>query len=115
MLGKKYRLTKKEDFDDVFKKGTWVRGRLISLRVKKTANALPPRVGFVVGMKTAKKAVTRNRLKRQLRASFEKHIKEIKRGLDIVVVPTPGITRQKFTDIHDEITRLLTKAHIIDD
>jgi len=114
MLGKKYRLTKKEDFDDVFKRGTRVRGKLISLRVKKTTNAFP-RVGFVVGIRTEKKAVTRNRIRRQLRASFEKHIKGIRPGRDIVVVPTPGIKKQKFTDIHDEITRLLAKAHIIDD
>jgi len=114
MLEKKYRLTKKEDFDDVFQKGAWVRGRLVSLRIKKTTNALP-RIGFVVGTRIAKKAVTRNRLKRQLRASFSRHIKEIKRGLDIVVVPTSDITRKKFIDIHEEITHLLTKAHIIGD
>ena len=115
MLGKKYRLTKKEDFDDVFEKGVWVRGRLLSLRIKKTASALPPRIGFVVGARIAKKAVIRNRIKRQLRASFSKHIKKIKRGRDIVVVVTPDITRKNFTDIYEEITRLLTKAHIIGD
>ena len=115
MLEKKYRLTKKEDFDDVFQKGAWVRGRLISLRIKKTTNAVPPRIGFVVGQKIAKKAVTRNRLKRQLRASFSRHIKKITPGLDIVVVPAPDSTQKKFTDIHEEITHLLTKAHIIGD
>jgi len=114
MLEKKYRLTKKEDFDTVFQKGAWARGRLLSLRIKKTTNAFP-RIGLVVGTKITKKAVTRNRIKRQLRASFSSHIKEIKRGLDIVVVVTPDITGKKFTDIHEEITHLLTKAHIIDD
>jgi len=113
MLEKKYRLTKKEDFTDVFKKGVWVRGRLISLRIKKTASALPPRIGFVVGTKIAKKAVTRNKLKRQLRASFSRHIKEIKRGLNIVVVPAPEITKIGFQEISEEVERVLKKAHIL--
>jgi len=114
MLEKKYRLTKKEDFDNVFKGGAWARGRLLSLRIKKTTNAFP-RIGFVVGTRITKQAAARNRIKRQLRASFSKHIKEIGRGLDIVVVPTSGITGKKFTDIHAEITHLLTKAHLISD
>ena len=114
MLEKKYRLTKKEDFDSVFKKGAWVRGRLLSLRIKKTTNIFP-RIGLVVGIKTAKKAVIRNRIKRQIRASFSKHIEGMKGGFDIVVVPAPEIVEEKFIDIHGEITQLLTKIHIIDD
>jgi len=68
-----------------------------------------------VGTKITKKAVTRNRIKRQLRASFLKHREAIQKGLDIVVVPTPEIIGKKFKDIHEEITRLLTKAHLIND
>jgi len=111
MLEKKYRLTKKEDFDNVFKKGAWARGRLLSLRIKKTTNSLP-RVGFVVGTRITKKAVTRNRLKRQLRVSFSEHIKKIKSGLDIVVVPEPEITKIGFQEIREEVERVLRKAHV---
>lgn len=44
------------------------------------------RIGFSIGLNFSKKAVERNRVKRRLRNIFHKHIKEIKKGLDIVVI-----------------------------
>lgn len=114
MLAKKHRLIKKEDREEVFRSGARAGGQSLSLWAKKTTNAFP-RVSFIVGHKVAKKAVMRNRVKRQLRASFGRHTKQIRAGLDIIVVPTPEIIHKKFSDIHEEVTRLLTKAHIIGD
>jgi ribonuclease P protein component len=49
-----------------------------------------PRLGLVIGKKSVKLAVERNRLKRQIRESF-RHNQEILAGWDIVVVARKGL------------------------
>ncbi|NNG12040.1 MAG: ribonuclease P protein component [Halobacteria archaeon] len=63
-----------------------------------TALAIPndresPRLGLVVSRKAARKAVARNRIKRQVRESF-RHTQPRLGGLDIVVIGRPGIDQQ---------------------
>jgi ribonuclease P protein component len=60
-----------------------------------TALAIPndresPRLGLVVSRKAARRAVARNRIKRQIRESF-RHSQARLGGLDIVVIARQGI------------------------
>lgn len=64
-------------------------GRNILLLVRE--NDLPhPRIGLVIGKKSIKLAVERNRIKRQLRETFRLHQMELT-GWDIVVISRKGL------------------------
>lgn len=76
MLPDKNRLKKKRDFEIVLEQGKFVGGALATLKYwnidtekfpKRNYSAEDLKIGFVVGLKVSKKAVIRNRLKRQMR------------------------------------------------
>lgn len=68
MLKREQRLTDKRLFATLFRRGTWVRGRVMSLILIPTPQR--GKVGFVITKKVAKSAVVRNRTKRRIRATF---------------------------------------------
>lgn len=74
MLPKKYRLTKKEEFASVGKKGAQYNGRFFVLKAVKTEQ-LASRAGVVVSVGISKKAVERNRIKRVVREKVQDFVK----------------------------------------
>ena len=89
MLPIENRLRNKEDFDQAYRYGKSLFCDKIVLRVRK--NDLPVmRMGISIGAKHFKKAVARNRLKRQIRAFFRKNLEKIRIGIDIVVILQKG-------------------------
>ncbi len=89
MLPLQNRLKKKEDFNIVYHYGKSLFCDKIVLRVRK--NHLPVmRMGISIGVKSIKKAVDRNRLKRQIRAFFRRDLENISGGIDIVVIIQKG-------------------------
>ena len=91
MLLHKNRLIKKEDFAQVYRGGKFFSCGDISVKVRQ--NGLDQtRVGVAVGLKFSKKAVERNRIKRQIREIFRKKIDGLEKGWDIVVMAknSPG-------------------------
>ena len=85
MLPFKNRLTKRKDHEKVQKLGTFV--SLENVAVKWMKNGLSEsRVGIVVGLKYSKKAVERNQTKRVLGEAIRSEMKNIEKGLDIVIM-----------------------------
>lgn len=107
MLKKLHRLSKREDIDDVFGKGRFIKGSFVSLKVKKTKFDYA-RLGVIAGQKISKKATERNRAKRQLREAASPHIKEMK-GVDVMLLPTADILGRTFGEIKEEVERLFKK------
>ncbi|WP_205342753.1 ribonuclease P protein component [Denitrificimonas caeni] len=75
-----------------------------------------PRLGLVIGKKSVKLAVERNRIKRQIRESF-RHNQDILIGVDIVIVARRGIAdlsnielRQQFDKMWKRLARQRTPA-----
>ena len=69
-------------------------------------NALQhPRLGLVIGKKSVKLAVERNRLKRLIRDSFRHH-QELLAGLDIVVVARKGLGDLDNPELHQQFGKL---------
>src|SRR5205807_729859 len=78
------RLTKKKDFESVFKKGGSVKSGFLLCKMAK--NHLPQsRFGFVVSKKISNKAVVRNKVKRRLRAIVLRAFKEHKNPIDVIM------------------------------
>lgn len=64
-----------------------------------------PRLGLVIGKKSVKLAVERNRLKRIIRDSFRLH-QQMLAGLDIVVVARKGLGDLDNAELHQQFVRL---------
>ncbi len=110
MLPRNYRLTKKSDFDRVFKKG----GKpffSLSLHLTKIQNTLSySRFGIVVSNKVSKKATKRNLIKRRIREILRKEIPSIVSGYDVVFVAKSVIIGKIYGEIRKELDFLLKKA-----
>ncbi len=112
MLPKNYRLTKKNDFAAVFKKGQSVKyGFLVCRAVK---NNLPmSRFGFVVSKKISNKATIRNKVRRRLQNAVAGQLQNIKKPFDVVMVTLPGIEKKEFKDYQVAISMVFKKMGIL--
>lgn len=109
MLAKENRIRLNKEFDRVFKSGQSFYGKTIGLRV--AANSLlSSRFGIMLGLKVSKRAVIRNRLRRQIRAIISQEMKLIKEGYDIVFIVLPAIIDQDFLVIEKIVKNSLKRA-----
>jgi len=114
MLPIKNRLTKKKDFQSVYKKGGYFFEKYIVL--KKAKNDLKEnRIGFSISTKISKKAVVRNKLKRQLRDIIKKNLDKMKKGYDLVVIPKKEILEETYQEIEKTLIELIKKAKLKND
>lgn len=111
MLPKKNRLTKEKDFQKVFKTGKSFAGKFIILKL--APNSLNfSRFGFIVGLKIAKKAVKRNKIRRQLHEILRIFLNNVSLGFDVVVLPNKEIVDRGYAEIESATKNILKKAGI---
>lgn len=111
MLPKKARLRKSRDFDSVYRKGKYYPDKDLSIYV--LTNDLPfKRCGFSISKKVSKKAVERNKLKRQLSFIFREESKEIRICVDIVFVARKNLLSLNYLEIKTVVKNLLVKAKL---
>ena len=89
-FGKQQRLLTPREFKAVFDGARFKASHRSLLLLAIPAGQPCARLGLVVGKKSAKLAVQRNRLKRLLRENFRAHQHELA-GLDIVALVKPGL------------------------
>lgn len=112
MLPLKYRLTKEKDFKKINTSGwsffsSWLRLRYLANNQKLS------RFAVVVSTKVSKKAVKRNRIKRQLREIIRLNLTKIKPGYDIAVSVNSKALDKDYKDLEKEALRLFTKARLL--
>jgi ribonuclease P protein component len=106
MLKKINRLTKDKNFNNVFNPSA---GRSKSsydkiTGVKAAANKEEcSRFGVLVGTKISKKAVIRNKIKRQIREIIRKNLKNIKSGYDYIIITQPAIKDKGYREIEESM------------
>lgn len=106
MLTKQYRLQKSKDIEMVFKRGKTLDNKLLFLKLRKN-DLGNSRFGFAIGTKISKKAVIRNRLKRQLREIVRKNLSDVKPGFDVIIIAKPEIINKNYQEIKNDLERLL--------
>lgn len=112
MLPRKYRLTAEKDFNRIFKRGRSVHGQGLGLKI--ALNQLEvSRFAFVVSTKVSKKAVVRNRLKRQMREIVHEVLKDMKQGTDVVVMARKEIVDIEFDVLRESLLKALKKAKLL--
>lgn len=107
MRANKTRL-KRADFTNIFKKGKTAYGRVAFLKFKKN-NKGTCRFGVVVGLRVSKKAIIRNKIKRQIKEIVKGYFKNIKPEIDIIIVTKPLIVGERYKYIKEELEKLFKK------
>ena len=109
MLKKEFRIVSNKDFQRIYQKGKFFTNK--DFVVKFLPNRFSfPRVGIVVSKKKVKKAVERNKLKRQLREVIRSEFSNLKEGFDIVVILRNNIYGFKFEELRKSLILLLKEA-----
>jgi len=131
MYNKDNHLTKVRDFNLILKYGYWINSQFLSLKVldlAKNEAYFPPKedsdnfkkqlkLAINVGLKVSKKAVVRNRFKRQITEVLReimsgKETGLIKNGYYLFFVAKPNIKDKIFAEISEEVKLLLKRAKV---
>ncbi|MDR3558852.1 MAG: ribonuclease P protein component [Candidatus Pacebacteria bacterium] len=112
MLPPKNRLIKKKDFETVHRLGRFFSFGLLAAKVSRNTRE-ETRLGFAVGIKFSKKAVQRNRIKRQLREIVRLNLEKIKPGFDVVVVVRKTQDELGYAELESLILGLLQKTGVL--
>jgi len=105
MLPENNRLKKRNDFNEILKKGKAITGKFVFLKYLKN-NLNVNRFGFVVSLRISKRAVIRNRIRRQLREATRRNLSNIKHGFDVLIIAKPEIINKKYQEIRNELEYL---------
>ncbi|MGJ5674817.1 MAG: ribonuclease P protein component [Nostochopsis sp.] len=133
-LPKANRLKSRKDFQAVFQEGTRRHSSYLTLRalrpssmkkpsldtaqtnVKPTNSVLfPIKIGISISTKVSKRAVIRNRLKRQISAALQKLLPQLSPGwrLVIIVKPTAAESKCVTQQFLQELEQLLAQAEVL--
>lgn len=124
------RLRHWRDFQAVYQKGMRRSGRYLTLRclpcktsaphypnqeiTQPTKEEKPPtRIGISINQKVSKKAVVRNRIKRQIKAIFRQLLPIISPGWQLVVVVRQGAQECEYAQFLRELKQLLAEAEVL--
>jgi ribonuclease P protein component len=119
-LPKPHRLRRRQDFQKVYQHGKRHQGVHLTLRSLRHLPTSPienlpaTRFGVSVSQKVSKKAVVRNLLKRQVKASLRQLLPQITSGWSIVIGVRPSAQGCEYVEILRELEQLLTAAEVID-
>jgi ribonuclease P protein component len=107
-MDQEIRLRKSADFETVYNDGRSVGNRLLVLFFRRTPGSAT-RVGLSVSKRVGN-SVTRNLVKRRLRAIINSEKGNIAAGVDIVIIAKPGAATIEFSSLRDSLVYLLKRA-----
>jgi ribonuclease P protein component len=120
-LSKANRLKDRRDFQTVYHRGIRcnsphliLRGLVVQNNDNYSNLLVQTRIGISIGKKVSKKAVIRNRIKRQIRAVLRELLPKITDIWQIVIVVKVGATECKYEHFLRELKQLFKKAEAID-
>lgn len=111
-LPKTKRLVWTAEFERVRRRGSKVRGGLISVAVLRDGDVENWRAGFITSRKVGN-AVARNRVRRRLREIVRRHQKELVDGVWIVTIASSRAVDATYRELEAEWLRLAERASIL--
>ena len=115
-LPKPHRLKNRQDYRAVYAQGIRRYSphlTLIALDERRSECLPPSTFGISISKKVSKKAVDRNRIKRQLKGVIRTHLKGIEPGWKVVIVVKPKAIECKYEHFLRELEELLKQTKII--
>lgn len=119
-LPKANRLKNRREFQTLFREGNRLKSSHLTLRALRLqtpteTDAGAIRIGISISTKVSKRAVIRNRIKRQIRAAFRSLLPQMTPGWNLVVVVQPQAVTSKcdYQQFLQELEQLLAKAEVI--
>ena len=112
MLPQTHRLRKEKDIKALVKSGKSVRGVLCGIRYRKN-DLKSSRFAVVVGVKVSKKAVERNRLRRQIRAVIHEQVKAFAGGYDVAILIRSVALGKKAEELEKDVIKTLKKTPLL--
>ena len=119
-LPKVNRLKNRHEFQTLFREGNRLKSSHLTLRALRlqTPSGIitgATRIGISISTKVSKRAVIRNRIKRQIRAAFRSLLPQIAPGWSLVVVVQPEAVLSKcdYQQFLQELEQLLAKAEVM--
>lgn len=128
-LPKKHRLRDRRDFAAVYRWGLQVGSEHLTLRilgpptrfrglsdfaVGYNPKELPPRVAIVVSQKVSKRAVIRNRLRRQVQGLMHQFLDRIPWGWRLIITVKPKAITASYDQFLQELKQLFLEAEVLD-
>ncbi len=107
MLAKANRITAGSDYKAVVRKGYRVSGPHTVMYLRKSPVASPARFGFIVA-KNVGGAVTRNLVRRRMKAVAYSLVSELEPGTDVVIRALPGAVSVPWSTLRSEIADAVT-------
>lgn len=118
-LPKDHRLTDWKDFRAVYEgkirrysPNLILRALSVSSSVSQTSK--PTKIGISIGKKVSKKAVVRNRIKRQIQGAIGELLPAIAPNWHVVIIVKPSAVKCKYEHFLRELDELLIETKIID-
>ncbi len=112
MLNKQNKIQKKKEVENVFKNGKSSFDKILGVKVLKTENKIT-RFVIVVSTKISKKAVVRNRLKRQLSEVARLNLIKLKPGTEFFIIAMPEIAQLNYHDIEKVFLNHCKKLRVL--
>jgi len=131
-LPKTNRLQSRQDFRAVFREGIRRSSPHLTLRALRSkvdkpkpeaatatqpgavAHPTPTRIGISISLKVSKRAVIRNRIKRQIRAAFRQLLPKLAPGWRLVIVVQPSAAQEcDYQQFLQELKQLLAEAEVL--
>lgn len=111
-LKKAYRIKKNKEFQSVFDKGKSFANRELVIYYKRNNAHKHFRIGVSVGKKIGN-AVTRNRIKRYIRESFNQLQHQIDPNVDIVIIARKATAHMNFHQTKRSLQHLLYRQRLL--
>ncbi len=108
MLPKEHRLRLDKDIKTLFSKGKSVFGLCVGVKFRLNRLSVS-RFAIVVGTKVAKRAVVRNRVRRQLRGILYKHLGELTTGYDVMLMVKKEAIGKASRELEAELLQTLKR------
>ena len=83
------------------------------LRQADRSRSQPTRIGISISTKVDKRSVVRNRIRRQLQASFRQFLPSIAPGWDVLIIVHPPAVQCDYSQFLRELEQLLIEAEVI--
>ncbi len=112
MLAKPNRLTKDKEIKDLIKTGKSLFLPAFVIKYKHN-NLNNIKIGIIVSTKVDKRAVVRNKIKRQIRAIIRKNISDIEHGHSLLIIVKKQALGLEYKKIEKTLVTGLVKINIL--